>query len=203
MRRKWLIAILIASVGVAGVLLAISLNHPKPFPSVTWVVSEDWEFSTYLGGTIYDETVYGYPSLVFNVSSNVDSEVYMLSLKSNELPTASASSIRSSVSACKIDWGLLGLGNNYAFLTWNGAWWIANTDNGSGTPETTNISGYDPSLGWRKLDIVATSIDVRYYIDTQLVATHVSRIPSGDFEFYGELRSTGTASKLYISSHSF
>jgi hypothetical protein len=203
MRRKWLIVILIASVGVAGLLLVMSLNYPKPLPDVAGIVAEDWEFSTYLGGTIYNETAYGYPSLVFNVSSTIDSEVYMLSLKSTELPMTSTSLIRSSVSACKIDWGWLGLGNNYAFLTWNGTCWTADTDNGSEIPEKTIISGYDPSASWRKLGIVATAIDIKYYIDDQLVATHTSRIPSGDFEFYGEFKSTGTTSKLYIASHVF
>lgn len=203
MRRKWLIAILIAAIGVAGALLVISLNYPKPFPNVAGIVAKDWEFSMYLGGTIYNDTAYGYPSLVFSVNSTMDSEVYMLSRKSTELPMASTSLIRSSVSACKIDWGWLGLGNNYAFLTWNGTCWKADTDNGSEIPETTTISGYDPSASWRKLTIEATSTSMKYYIDDQLVATHSSKIPSGDFEFYGELRSTGTASHLYITSHIF
>jgi hypothetical protein len=203
LRRKWLGAVLIIATGVAGALLVISLNYPKPFPDVAGIIAEDWEFSTYSGGTVYNDTAYGYPSLVFSVDSTYDSEVYMLSRKDTELPMTSTSMIRSSVSTCKIDWGWLGLGNNYAFLTWNGTCWTADTNNGSEVSEITIISGYDPSANWRKLDIEATSTGVRYYIDDQLIATHSSKIPSGDFEFYGELKSTGTASRLYIRSQTF
>jgi hypothetical protein len=177
--------------------------QPPNFPEGTGIVAGEWEFETYSGGTYYNETAYGYSSLVFNVSSATDSEVYILSQKSKELPLASSSLIRSSATAYRIDWGWLGTGNNYAFLTWNGAQWIADTDNGSNTPDTTIISGYDPSTGWRKLSIEATSTQTKYYIDDQLVATHTSRISSGEFQFYGELESTGTASKLYITSHTY
>jgi len=203
MRKRWPVVIVIISVIVVAVILAMVLNSPKPFPEVAGIVAEDWEFSTYLGGTMYNETVYGYPALVFNVSSADGSQVYMLSRNDTRLPMTSSSLLRSSISSCKIDWGWLGLGNNYAFLTWNGTCWKADTDDGSESPETTIINGYDPSADWRNLTIVATSADIKYYIDEQLVAMHSSRIPAGDFQFYGEFDSTGTASKLYIASHRF
>lgn len=203
MRKRWPIVIVIASVMVAAIILVVILNSPKPFPEVAGIVAEDWEFSTYLGGTIYNETVYGYPALVFNVSSADGSQVYMLSRNDTGLPMTSSSLIRSSISSCKIDWGWLGLGNNYAFLTWNGSCWIADTDNGSESPEISIINGYDPSGNWRNLTIVGTPDNIKYYIDAQLVAIHLNKIPSGDFEFYGEFDSTGTASKLYIASHRF
>ena len=203
MEKKWPFIIFSVLIMVVGVLFIVSLNLFKPAPEGAEINTNEWEFSTYMGGTIYNDTAYGYSSVVFNVSSASGSEVYMLSQKSTGLPLASNSLIRSSVSACKIDWGWLGFGNNYMFLTWNGTHWIADTDNESETPETTTINGYDPSNNWRKLSIEATSTQIRYFIDDVLVATHTNRIPSGDFQFYGELKSTGTASKLYIASHKF
>lgn len=184
-------------------IVALRIYYANLPPDETGIVIGDWEFATYSGGTYNNEAAYGHQSLVFSVSSATDSEVYMLSQKSEKLPLTSSSSIRSSAAACKIDWGWLGTGNNYAFFTWNGTQWIADTDNGSSTPEKTIINGYDPSTNWRKLTIDAASTQVKYYIDDQLVATHTTRIPSGEFQFYGELRSTGTSSRLYITSHTF
>jgi hypothetical protein len=199
-KKKSLIAIVIVLAIVAGALFVTSLNNPEP-PLFGDIVTSEWEFSTSLGGSIYNETVYGHRSLAFNVSSEIGSEVYMLSLKTTESPMTSSSLIRSSVSSCKIDWGWLGFSNNYAFLTWNGTCWIADTNNGSAIPETTIIAGYDPSTSWRKVGIEVASTGIKYYVDDQLVATHTNRIPDGDFQFYGEFKSSGTASKLYIASH--
>jgi hypothetical protein len=198
-KKRWPIVAGILVV-VAVVLFVLSQNYPKPFP---WagILGGEWETSAYLGANIYNETVYGYSSLVFNVSSVAGSEVYMLSLNTTRLPMTSSSLIRTSVSPCKIDWGWLGLSNNYAFLTWNGTYWIADSDDGSEVPEITVINGYYPSAAWRKVGIEVASTSVKYYLDDQLVAMHTLRIPDGDFQFYGEFKSTGTASKLYIASH--
>jgi len=203
MRKKWLIAIVAVVITVAVLLATLRMYNPNPFSEGTGIIAGEWEFATYLGGTYYNETAYGHSSLAFNVSSTAGSQVYILSQRGKELPLTSSTLIRSSTADCKIDWGWLGTGNNYAFLTWNGTRWIADTNNGSNTPETTTINGYDPSTSWRKLRIEATSIQTKYYIDDQLVATHTSRIPSGEFQFYGELTSTGSASKLYITSHAY
>jgi len=203
MRKKWLITIATVVITVAALLLVLRIYNPNPFPKQTGIIAGEWEFATYLGGTYHNETAYGQPSLAFNVNSTTNSEVYMLSQKNKQSPLTSSTLIRSSTAACKIDWGWLGTGNNYAFLTWDGTRWIADTDDGSITPEKTVISGYDPSTSWRKLGIEATTTQTKYYIDDQLVATHTSKIPSGEFQFYGELKSTGTAAKLYITSHTY
>jgi len=202
-RRKLLsYAVVFVVVGIVIIIVwAMSSGFFKPVYDARQIVMDEWEFSTYLDATIYNRTLFGYPSLVFNVSSSVGSEAYMLTLDSAELPLKSVSLIRSFDSSCRIDWGWLGFGNNYMFFTWNGTRWIANTDNGSGVPEVTIVSGYSPSSGWRKLSIEATLTEVKYYLDDDLVATHVNKIPSGDFQFYGELESTGTATELYIAWH--
>jgi hypothetical protein len=202
MKKRWIIAIVAILIIVAS-FVALRLYYPGGFPGGTGIVTGDWEFATYSGGTYYNQTAYDYPSLVFNVSSTIGSQVYMLSQNSKDVPLTSSTLIRSSAATCKIDWGWLGTGDNYAFLTWNGTKWIADTDNGSNIPERTTISGYDPSTSWRKLRIEVTTTQTRYYIDDQVVATHTTRIPSGDFQFYGELTSTGTAAKLYITSHTY
>jgi len=197
------VIVLAALVIVVGALLIFGNELFTPLQVGTGIVTSEWELSTYLGGTVYNGSRYGAPSLVLNVTSTVGSEAYMLSLKSREVPLKSVSKIRTSDTSCRIDWGWLGLGDNYMFLTWNGTHWIANTDNGSGTPETTTITGYEPSIDWRKLSIVASMTQVAYYIDDNLVATHTNNIPTGDFQFYGEIESSGIAAELYVASHEF
>lgn len=201
-RRLLSYAVVFAVVGIVIIIVwTVSSGLLKPVNDGGQIVMGEWEFSTYLGATISNGTLYGRYSLVFNVNSSVGSEAYMLAESSTELPLKSVSLIRSSAAYCKIDWGWLGFGNNYMFFTWNGTRWIVNTDNGSGVPEVTIIAGYAPYSDWRKLSIEATATQVRYYLDDDLVATHVNKIPSGDFQFYGELKSFGTAAELYIASH--
>ena len=203
MKKKWPITIAAIIITITIFILILRIYNLGPFFQETGIIAGDWEFSTYAGGKLYNETVYGRLSLTFDVNSTIDSQVYMLSQQSKNPPVTSTSLIRSSNTNCKIDWGWLGTGNNYAFLTWNGTNWIADTDNGSNTPEKTTINGYYPATDWRKLTIQVNATQVTYYIDDRLVATHTTKIPSGEFQFYGELTSTGTPAKLWITSHSY
>ena len=194
-----------AAFAVVGIIIfvvwLISTGFFTPNYGTRQIVMDEWDLSTDVGATIYKGTAYGYPSLIFNVTSSAGSEAYMLARSNSEFSLKSISLIRTSDTSCRIDWGWLGFGENYAFLIWNGTHWIANTDNGSRNPEVTVISGYAPSANWRELRIEASVTEVKYYLDSDLVATHVNRIPSGTFQFYGELKSSNVATQLYIASH--
>jgi hypothetical protein len=203
MRKKWPITIAAIIITITIFILILRIYNLGPFFQQTEIIAGDWEFATFAGGKFYNETVFGRLSLTFDVNATIDSQVYMLSQQSKNLPVTSISTIRSSTTNCLIDWGWLGTHNNYAFLTWNGTHWIADTNNGSNTPEKTTIDNYYPSTDWRKLTILVNATQVTYYIDDQLVATHTTRIPSGEFEFYGELTSIGNAAKLWIRSHNY
>jgi len=201
MRKKWPITITAIIIAVVIFILILRIYNLGPFFQET-IIAGDWEFATYAGGKFYNETAFGRLSLTFDVNSTMDSQVYMLSQQNKNLPVTSTSLIRTSTTNCKIDWGWLGTHNNYAFLTWNGTHWIADTDNGSNTPEKTTIDGYLPSTDWRKLTIEVNATQVTYHIDDQLVATH-TKIPTGELQFYGELTSIGNAAKLWIPSHNY